>query len=105
MMMATIFGIDIGIKVYPIDWWGSGDNRTKQADYMKTPEYKTKEKEEESMVVANEVMQEFEKKYIDLRTLWNENKKGYEFFMTSLKPPGVVTETLILIFLTCMECF
>lgn len=32
------------------------------------------------MVVANEVMQEFEKKYIDLRTLWNENKKGYEFF-------------------------
>jgi hypothetical protein len=37
MMMATIFGIDQNIKVYPIDWWGTGDDRTKQSAYIKTP--------------------------------------------------------------------
>ena len=80
MMMATIFGIEKGIKVYPIDWWGSGDDRTKRAAYMNTPEYKEKEKKEEELETANKVMQEFTKKYGSLETLWNENKKGYEFF-------------------------
>ena len=80
MMMATIFGIEKGIKVYPIDWWGTGDDRTSRDVYMKTPEYKEKEKEEDSLVAENLVMQEFEKKYGGLETLWNENKKGYEFF-------------------------
>ena len=80
MMMATIFGIEKGIKVYPIDWWGSGDDRTKRSAYMNTPEYKEKEKKEEELETANKVMQEFTKKYGSLETLWNENKKGYEFF-------------------------
>jgi|WetSurMetagenome_2_1015567.scaffolds.fasta_scaffold130840_2 hypothetical protein len=80
MMMATIFGIDQNIKVYPIDWWGTGDDRSKQSAYIKTPEYKEKEKKEEELVAANSVMQEFDKKYVNLKTLWNENKKGYEFF-------------------------
>jgi hypothetical protein len=80
MMMATIFGIDQRIKVYPIDWWGTGDDRSRQSAYIKTPEYKEKEKQEEALVAANKVMQEFDKKYINLKTLWNENKMSYEFF-------------------------
>ena len=80
MMMATIFGVDQNIKVYPIDWWGAGDDRAKQVAYMKTMEYKEKEKKEVAMGAANEVMQGFEKNYGDLQTLMNENKKGYEFF-------------------------
>ena len=80
MMMATIFGLDRGRKVYPIDWWGAGDDRTQRADYMKTAEFKEKLKEEEKLVAGNAVMQEFTKKYGELEKLWNENKLGYEFF-------------------------
>jgi tetratricopeptide (TPR) repeat protein len=82
MMMATIFGLDRGLKVYPIDWWGQGntDDRAEREAFRKTPEYQVKLKEEEALVAKNQVMQEFEKKYGGLDKLWNENKLGYEFF-------------------------
>lgn len=80
MMIASIFGLDRGLKVYPVDWWGTGDDRTARDAYMKTPEYKVKLKEEERLVAANKVMQAFDKKYGGLEKLWNENKLGYEFF-------------------------
>jgi tetratricopeptide (TPR) repeat protein len=79
MMMATIFGLDRGLKVYPVDWWGSGDDRTRRSAYMKTPEFKAKKKEEERLVAENKVMREFNKKYGSLEKLWNANTLGYEF--------------------------
>jgi tetratricopeptide (TPR) repeat protein len=80
MMMAAIFGLDRGLKVYPVDWWGAGDDRARRSAYMKTPEYEAKFKEEERLVAANEVMQEFDKTHGSLGKIWNENREGYAFF-------------------------
>jgi hypothetical protein len=80
MMMASIYGLDRGLKVNPVDWWGTRDDRAERDAFMKTPEYKIKLKEEERLVAANKVMQDFEKKYGSLEKLWDENKLGYEFF-------------------------
>lgn len=80
MMMAAIFGIEHSIKVYPIDWWSSGDDRAYRKEYEKTEEYKLKEKQYYELEKSNEIMQNFYKKYGSLDSLWNENKQGYKFF-------------------------
>ncbi len=80
MMMAAIFGLSRGLKVYPVDWWGTGDDRARRNAYMKTPEFKAKEKEEERLVAESGVMRKFEEKYGSLEKLWNANTLGYEFF-------------------------
>jgi tetratricopeptide (TPR) repeat protein len=80
MMMATMFGLSRGLKVYPIDWWGGRDDRTERTAFMKTPEYKAKLKEEEALIAKNKVMGDFHKKYGSYDKLWDENKQGYEFF-------------------------
>lgn len=80
MMLASIFGIERGLSVYPIDWWSTGDDRTRRSTYITTPEYKVKQKVEERLVSENKVMQEFEKKYGSLDKLWNSGTKGYDFF-------------------------
>jgi tetratricopeptide (TPR) repeat protein len=80
MMLATIYGLEQGLKVYPIDWWGARDDRAARDAFMKTPEYKEKLKKEEALVAANKVMVEFDKKYGGLDKLWDENKLGHEFF-------------------------
>jgi hypothetical protein len=80
MMLATIYGLERGLKVYPIDDWGVRDDRAERDAFMKTPEYKEKLKKEDALVAANKVMVEFDKKYGGLDKLWDENKLGYEFF-------------------------
>jgi hypothetical protein len=80
MMMAAIYGIENSIKVYPIDWWPSGDDRAYISEYEKTEEYKLKEKQYCELEKSNEIMQSFYKKYGSLDSLWNENKLGYQFF-------------------------
>lgn len=80
MMLAVIFGIENSIKVYPIDWWPSGDDRANRNEYVKTEEYKLKEKQYYELEKSNEIMQDFYKKYGSLDSLWNENKQDYQFF-------------------------
>jgi tetratricopeptide (TPR) repeat protein len=77
---AFCLGLDRGLKVYPVDWWGTGDDRAKRDEYMKSPEYGARAKEEERLVAASKVMQDFERKHGSLTELWKANKHGYEFF-------------------------
>lgn len=80
MMMASIYGTEHSINVYPIDWWSSGDDRAFIKEYEKTEEYKTKEKQYYELEKSNEIMQNFYKKYGSLDSLWNGDKQGYQFF-------------------------
>ncbi len=80
MMLASILGIEHSINVYPIDWWPSEDNRVNRNEYVKTEEYKLKEKQYYELERSNEIMQNFYEKYGSLDSLWNENKQGYQFF-------------------------
>jgi len=80
MMLASIYGFDNNLKVYPIDWWGDTDARAEQKEYMQTDDYKIKEQIVDSLVNASAIMQNFDKKYGSLNQLWNENQMSYEFF-------------------------
>ncbi|MEI7492256.1 MAG: DUF5694 domain-containing protein [Bacteroidota bacterium] len=80
MMLATIYGTEHSAKVYPIDWWPPVDNRAARDKYVKTEEYKLKEKQYYELEKSNEIMQDFYKKYGSLDSVWNENKQGYQFF-------------------------
>lgn len=80
MMMAAIYGTENSIKVYPIDWWPSGDSRASRKEYEKTEEYKIKEKQYDELEKSSIIMQNFNKKYGSLDSLWKENKEGYRFF-------------------------
>ncbi len=80
MMMATIFGRNRGLKVYPVDWWTDDGGRAQRAAYMATPEYKAKEKEENDLIAKNVSMQTFIKTYGDLDEIWKKNEAGYEFY-------------------------
>ncbi len=80
MMIASIYGFENNKKVYPIDWWSSGNDRSKQLEFRKTEEYKIKEKQVSKMVKANTIMQNFKIKYGSLNSIWRKNEKGYSFF-------------------------
>lgn len=80
MMLATMYGINHSIKVYPIDWWAPGDDRAKYNEYIKTEEYKIKEKEYYELEKADSTMQNFYSKYESLQKVWNGNQKSYTFF-------------------------
>jgi len=80
MMLASMYGIEHSLKVYPIDWWPSGDDRIKREEYMKTEEYKLKEKHYYELEKSNKIMQNFYKKYGSLDSLWGENKQSCQFF-------------------------
>ena len=80
MMMASMYGLNRNLNVYPIDWWSSGNDRAARQAFEKTPEYKVKLAQWEKLVAANKIMQDFIKKYGDMNTIWKTNKSGYEFF-------------------------
>ena len=83
MILATIYGNDNNKKVYPIDSWTSatgGDDRAKRREYIKTEEYKVKEKQYYDLVDSSLIMQNFNKQHESLDKLWNKHDKGYEFF-------------------------
>ena len=81
MMIASIYGLDHHLKVYPIDWWDtSSDARAQRREYMQTADYKRKEKTADSLVNANAVMQTFIKKYGSMDSIWKNNRMDYRFF-------------------------
>lgn len=79
MMIASMYGFENNKKVYPIDWWSTGD-RTEQQKYRETEDYKIKEQRIEELVEADTIMQSFKSKYGSWSNVWKENNKGYEFY-------------------------
>lgn len=80
MMLATIYGIENDITVYPIDWWEDGKNiRKERAEYSKTDEYKQKNEVFEQKLADSEIIQAFNSKYGELDSLWRDNNCDYEF--------------------------
>jgi hypothetical protein len=77
MVTATIYGVKNYKKVYPIDWW-SVDTRADRDAYMKTDEYKKKEKIEIAKETENVIIQDFNKKYGEWKNY--SSVKGYEFW-------------------------
>lgn len=80
MMYASIYGFDNGLKVYPIDWWSPGDARAERREYEKTDDYRKKEMKVDSLVEANEIMQQFRNKYGSMDSIWRQNTQDYRFF-------------------------
>lgn len=79
MMIASMYGFEKDKKVYPIDWWSTGD-RAEQQKYRKTEDYKIKEQKIEELVKADSIMQSFEAKYGGWSNVWKENNKSYQFY-------------------------
>ena len=81
MMLATLYGLENKREVYPIDWYDTTKNaRKERAEYVKTDEFKQKEKEEKTRLEKDEIIQSFEKKHGNLEKLFTENNKGYNFY-------------------------
>lgn len=80
MTLASMYGIEHAKKVYPIDWWTPEDDRAAYRQYIKTDEYKEKEKQYYELEKSNAIMQTFYTKYGSLEKVWNENQKEFEFF-------------------------
>ena len=79
MTAATIWGMKRNIKVYPIDWWDSKKNaRFERNAYMKTEDYKQKEKVYKVKEKDNKIIQDFNNKYGN----WEKYSlnEGYEFY-------------------------
>ncbi len=79
MMIASIYGFENNKKVYPIDWWASGD-RKEQKKFRASEEYKIKEKRIEDLVKADTIIQKFKQKYGSWGNVWKENNRGYDFY-------------------------
>jgi len=62
MMLATIFGKEHNIPVFPIDWWT--ENMQKQAfEAFQTSAYKEKERLLDSLMATNNIIRNFESEY------------------------------------------
>jgi hypothetical protein len=77
MVSATIYGLKRNIKVYPIDWWPENTGLSRDA-YMKTDEYKEKEKIEVSKEKESIVIQSFNNKYGDWKNY--SSIQGFDFW-------------------------
>ena len=77
MMIGTVYGIDHNKKVYPIDWWKE-NTRALQRELRKKPEYIKKQKLADSLEAKNEIIQNFNNKYGNLRK--NIRKFDYLFW-------------------------
>ena len=81
MMIASIYGLDNGKKVYPIDWWDTlHDARAERRRFVETDVYRVKSKLADSLEKSNRVMRAFVEKYGTLDSIWRSNAMGYEFF-------------------------
>jgi transglutaminase-like putative cysteine protease len=64
MVMATIWGLEQGRAVVPIDWWDSKrDARAQRAEYARTPEYLSKLAEVGRLERDSEITRSFWRKY------------------------------------------
>lgn len=81
MMLATIYGIENQMNVYPIDWWEDNMKhiRGERAEYYKTDEYKQKNELYEQKVAGSEIIQAFNSKYGGMDTIWQDNNCDYKF--------------------------
>ena len=75
MMMATIYGIKYNKKVYPIDWYSNENTRALREKLSKEPEYIEKQKIADSLELDNNLIQKFNKTYINI---W-KNVKEYDY--------------------------
>jgi len=81
MTLACIYGAEHGIASYPIDYWGTNYNvRAARKEYMQTEDYKNKKLVADSLMQHSAIIQQFEKKYGIIDSLWQSNTVGYEFF-------------------------
>lgn len=80
MVLATIYGTANAINVYPIDWWGDGNDRAERNRYMETEDYEIKKREYSDLLNSSTIMQDFQSKYGSLEVIWSSNEKGFEFF-------------------------
>ncbi len=78
MVLAAIYGLEHGKKVYPIDWWTEGNSREERKKYMETSEYTEKNKLLENLTEKNTIIQAFKKNYGE----WEEfsTAQDYSFF-------------------------
>jgi len=77
MMLATIWGLDHGKQVYPIDWWEDSNDRHIRDSLSALPEYVEKEKRLNELEKNSPVIQAFEKEYGSWK---DQGQKGYEFW-------------------------
>ena len=77
MMLATVWGISQGKRVYPIDWWSPGDDRKTRRELARRPEFQEKQARLERLKADNATIRTFEKKYRDLD---RDTFLGYRFW-------------------------
>jgi tetratricopeptide (TPR) repeat protein len=75
MTLASIYGIDKELPVYPIDWWTKG-TREERAAYKKTDEFKRKKALMDSLRKASKIIREFEEK----NGQWKDFSNKKDFF-------------------------
>ena len=64
MVLATIWAVEEGREVYPIDWWDSKrDARAQRAEYARTPEYLSKLAEVGQLERDSDITRTFRRKY------------------------------------------
>ncbi|MCL2246673.1 MAG: hypothetical protein FWC10_06130 [Lentimicrobiaceae bacterium] len=81
MVLASIYGFDHNIKVYPIGWQiNDRDIESEREAYMLTDDYITKEQIAKSLIQSNRVIHNFVDEYGDMKDILNENKMSYDFF-------------------------
>ncbi len=78
MVLATIYGLERGKDVYPIDWWTEGNSQEERKKYMETAEYSEKNKQLEDLTDKNDIIRSFKRKFGE----WNDFSRiqDYSFF-------------------------
>lgn len=78
MVLATIWGMENGKSVYPIDWWTEGNHREERKKYMKTSEYAEKNSVLETLFDKSKIIPTFKRNFGE----WEEfsRTQDYSFF-------------------------
>ncbi len=77
MHLATVWGLSQGKPVYPIDWWGPGDDRKTRAELAQQPEFQEKQARLDRLRADSPIIGAFEKKHGDFD---RDNTLGYRFW-------------------------
>jgi tetratricopeptide (TPR) repeat protein len=83
MVLASIYGLESGKMVYPIDWWSSSEDggsnaREERKKYMETPEYLEKKEMHDELTETSSIIQSFYEKYGEWKDYSRE--QGHSFF-------------------------
>jgi len=81
MMLASIWGLEAGRTVVPIDWWDSKNNaRDERDDYQQTGEYALKQDEVERLERQSDILRAFQRQHGKDKKIWKRAKKQYATF-------------------------